>query len=213
MRKLISAILSVLLLALLCGCAAEKEAPSVSVSEVYSAKLNVSAEALSDNNLVSGGDFSEGLPSIGGTETVVNKSAEWGLFDPEDEGNYVLKCDTTSDWEYIQLGKHQFEVGHTYIVGYRINVERYEQGLCGVQTIKNTYQEGVTNGWVCKTVLCTVKDADRTFNTFVGSMEDPSLTCYIDDLVIVDLSELTEMIPTEEQVQALYEEYIALIHG
>lgn len=214
MKKFLCAVAGTLLLSMiLCGCVATKKAPSVSLSETIFVPLDLPAEQLAENNIVSGGDFTEGLPTISGEETIVKQNAECGLFDPEDDGNYVLKCDTDGEWAYLQLGKYTFEAGHTYFLGYRINVTRYESGRCGVQTFRNTYQNGVTDGWVTKTAISTRGEEDSNFNCYVGTMNDPVLTCYIDDLVIIDMSELFDVIPTEEQMLALYEEYVALAHA
>lgn len=102
-----------------------------------------------------------------------------------------------------------------------VNCIRYERGQVGVALINVAQQNltvtEVTDGFVTVSGTRTLIPSQNTTDVYrlevvVGSFSKANCDCYVDDVVLIDLTIFTTQ-PTKDQLDTMYNEYIKRLKG
>lgn len=137
-----------------------------------------------------------------GSVTIQNK-----VYNTENQSLYV------SGNESNQVVSSKTYSGKYYIAS-KVKCIRYESGCLGIAidnnetSFENTTIKNTTDDFVTCSDIKTL--SNNKF--FIGSTSESNLDGYIDDPVIIDLS-MFNVLPTVEQLDGLYEEYLKMVKG
>lgn len=157
-------------------------------------------------------------------------SCEYGL----PEGTIVGSPELTN--EMVNNGKYSIKVfgsashirtevagvteGQRLYCAGKVNCTRYEKGNCGIALINlsqlNLSLSKITNGFVTvsgkREVIINPNSGVVKLEIVVGSYSNANLDCYVDDVVMIDLS-MFETEPSVEQLNTMYDEYVNRLKG
>lgn len=166
-------------------------------------------EIFKNGNMISWGDFegntdllsiNSGTPEIS-TDACVSKS-------------HSLKAFGNVSQQYKAPNNINLTNGHSFYVALKARCDRYVKGSLGINS--NSFNTigatSTTEGFETFSTLISSSPGASNINIFVGSITSADLDGYIDDIVIVDLTEVFESdIPTKEELDEIYNTYISII--
>lgn len=167
------------------------------------------------------GGYEKGIPEnteIVGEPIITSESVN--------SGNHSLKAfGASSNYLRIKVIDQNSNIPDTvaynlYCAG-RVNCKRYVTGQAGIALInvaqQNLSVSNVTDGFVTvsgkRKLIASTEVADTyRLQVVTGAFSTANLDCYVDDVVLIDLSMFT-VEPSIERLDAMYEEYIRRMKG
>jgi len=121
--------------------------------------------------------------------------------------SYPYSLNATGDSSQRIVSPSPIGESGNYFVASKIYCVRYEKGMLGIRIDNVTV--GVSRATYDFVTQADIVYADSEEKIYIGSFSSAELDGYIDDPVVVDMSVFT-VLPTLEQMTALYENYVKL---
>lgn len=166
-------------------------------------------------NKLQGFDFENGLPS--GCE--INAGSPEITTEDCYSATHSVKAFGTSSTQYKSanvagVAKWSKDSNKSYFTAFKGKCTRYVQGSLGVTT--NGYAgffepiTSVTDGWITAHKYITDISGASALQGFIGSYTSANLDGYVDDIVIINMTDLFTTIPSEADILAWYNTYADL---
>lgn len=163
-------------------------------------------------NKVQGFDFESGLPSgmsiNSGSPSITTEDAYSGThsvkaFGTSSQQYKSVKTTGVADWSKY--------ANKSYFAAFKAKITRYTKGAFGVST--SPFPSGptaVTNGWKTYHAYNTTSTGTTNNTSYIGSRSSANLDGYIDDIVLINMTDLFTTIPTSDAILAWYNTYCDL---
>lgn len=180
------------------------------------------ADIFNTSNIIEGGSFENGIPSIGGVQGTLSTYGQIAE-GVSDTGNHSLQGELDGGTAFVTLQEYQYTSGNQYYVACRYRIDEYTQGSVGMQGAYAIYAPtDLTHGeWktISRLATNTTGNAVKTYIGFfkVSSQDGlmPIMNAYIDNATILDLTTIfgAGKEPSRIAMDALFELYIQLERG
>lgn len=162
-------------------------------------------------NQVQGFDWENGLPSgvsgNSGTPSITTDDCYSTSHCMKAYGTTSQQYKSTNVSGVVDWNKYS---GKVYFTGFKCKVTRYVKGNIGVSIAAfNTGPTAVTDGWQSYTNYTNTTGATAS-NAYIGSRSSANLDGYVDDIVMINLTDMFTDVPSESDVTGWYETYCDL---
>lgn len=163
-------------------------------------------------NQVQGFDFENGLPS----GVAVNAGSPTVSTDDCYSASHSIKCFGSSSQQLkssnvsgvVDWNRYS---GKQYFIAYKGKCTRYVKGWLGINnTMTCPNITSVTNGWETKYKYNTTTSGQSYTSIFMGSGSSADLDGYIDDIVVIPMTDIFTILPTESDMLQFYNDYCDL---
>ncbi len=165
-------------------------------------------------NQLQGFDFENGLPG-GCTSNAGSPSLST---DDAYSGTHALKAFGSTSTQYKSVNTAGVAdwnkyADKQYFSAFKAKCTRYTKGSLGLSISNSPFQDSVTavtDGWITKHRYTTTTAGKSASSAYIGSYASADLDGYIDDIVIINMTDLFTAIPAEADILGWYNDYCDL---
>lgn len=164
-------------------------------------------------NQVHGFDFENGLPS----GCSINSGSPSITGEDYYSFNHCVKAFGSSSTQYKSgntsgVADWNRYRDKKYFSAFKAKCTRYTKGSLGVSGMRPTPPEitATTDGWVTSHAYDTGASGRSISSVYIGSYSSANLDGYIDDIVLIPMSDLFSVLPGEANMLAWYNDYCDL---
>lgn len=162
-------------------------------------------------NQIQGFDFENGLPE----GMTVNAGNPVISTDDCYSASHALKLFGNSSQQYVSRNTNSVNWnknnGKQYFIAYKGKCTRYVKGWLGIDgTMTCPNITSVTNGWVTSYKYNTNISGQSIGSIYLGSGNSADLDGYIDDIVLIPMTDIFTILPTEADMLQYYNTYCDL---